>query len=74
MAEKNISQSIPGQAGRGLRFAEVQHAENAGKTLRRIATYFAKEKAMVLGMLTVVILGTLCSICATLLLSCFRGC
>ena len=52
-----------GRGGRN-RFAEVEHAENVGRTLRRIVTYFAKEKAMVFGMLAVVIFGTLCGIYA----------
>ena len=57
-----------GRGGRN-RFAEVEHAENAGKTLRRIAAYFAEEKLMVLGMLGVVIFGTICGICAPALQS-----
>lgn len=57
-----------GRGGRN-RFAEVEHAENVGQTLRRIATYFAREKTMVLGMLAVVIFGTLCGIYAPALQS-----
>ncbi|MDE7340787.1 MAG: ABC transporter ATP-binding protein/permease [Lachnospiraceae bacterium] len=49
---------------RNQRFAEVQHAENAGAALRRIAVYFTKEKAMVSGMLVVVVFGTLCGVYA----------
>ena len=63
----NLEQrNIPGMMGRGPagRFAAVEHAENAGATLKRIAAYFAKEKAMVLGMLGVVIFGTLCGVYA----------
>ncbi|MCI6375698.1 MAG: ABC transporter ATP-binding protein/permease, partial [Clostridiales bacterium] len=59
LAERNI----PGM-NRGARFAEVEHAENAGETLRRILTYFTREKAMVAAMLAVVIAGTLCGVLA----------
>ncbi|NBK80494.1 ABC transporter ATP-binding protein [bacterium D16-76] len=50
--------------GPGARFAAVEHAENVGAALRRIAAYFAKEKAMVLAMLGVVVFGTLCGVYA----------
>ena len=65
MAEpaNNAERSIPGMT-RPVRFAEVEHAENAGATLKRIVTYFAHEKKLVFGMLGVVILGTLCGVCA----------
>lgn len=58
--------SIPGMMNRGpgARFATVEHAENAGAALRRIAAYFGKEKAMVLGMLAAVVFGTLCGVYA----------
>ena len=46
------------------RFAEAEHAENAGATLQRIFTYFTHEKPMVFGMMTCVIFGTLCGIYA----------
>ncbi len=59
-----VQRNIPGMMNRGQRFAEVQHAENAGATLKRIAVYFAKEKIMVFGMLAVVIFGTLCGVYA----------
>ena len=59
LAERNI----PGM-NRGARFAEVEHAENAGAALRRILTYFIREKAMVAAMLAIVILGTLCGVIA----------
>jgi len=55
---------IPGMMNRGQRFAQVEHAENAGKALRRIAAYFAQEKAMVLLMLAVVVFGTVCGVYA----------
>lgn len=56
--------NIPGSGNREQRFAEVQHAENAHKTLKRIAAYFASEKTVVFGMLAIVIFGTLCGIYA----------
>ena len=56
--------NIPGSMNREQRFAEVQHAENINGTLKRIATYFAKEKTIVFGMFAIVILGTLCGIYA----------
>ncbi len=63
----NLEQrSIPGMMNRGPggRFAAVEHAENAGAALKRIAAYFAKEKAMLLSMLGVVVFGTLCGVYA----------
>lgn len=62
--EKLAQQNIPGMMNRGQRFAEVQHAQNTGAALKRIAVYFAKEKVMVLGMLLVVIFGTMCGVYA----------
>lgn len=62
--EKLAERNIPGMMNRNQRFAEVQHAENAGAALRRIAVYFTKEKAMVSGMLIVVVFGTLCGVYA----------
>ena len=49
---------------REQRFAKVEHAENTGETLKRIAVYFGKERGTVCGMLAVVLLGTLCGIYA----------
>ena len=43
--------------GPGARFAEVQHAENPGKTIRRLAKYFIREKWLVVGVFSLVILG-----------------
>ena len=62
--EKLAQQNIPGMMNRGQRFAEVQHAQNTGAALKRIAVYFAKEKVMVLGMLLVVVFGTMCGVYA----------
>lgn len=62
--EKLAERNIPGMMNRNQRFAEVQHAENVGATLRHIAMYFAKEKAMVGCMLAVVVFGTICGVCA----------
>lgn len=62
--EKLAQQNIPGMMNRGQRFAEMQHAQNTGAALKRIAVYFAKEKVMVLGMLLVVVFGTMCGVYA----------
>lgn len=61
MSERRTAQSaIPAlNRGHAARFAEVEHAENVGETMKRIGTYFAKEKAMLIGMLTIVVFGTL---------------
>ena len=65
MADKKLEeQNIPGMMNRSARFAEVEHAENAGPTLKRILAYFAHEKLMVFSMLSVVIFGTLCGVYA----------
>ena len=62
--QKLTERNIPGMMNRNQRFAQVEHAENAGAALRRIAAYFVREKAMVLIMLAVVIFGTLCAVSA----------
>lgn len=61
---KLVERNIPGMNSRATRFAEVQHAENVGATLRRISRYFLHEKAMVACMLLIVIFGTLCGVYA----------
>ncbi|MGN1205088.1 MAG: ABC transporter ATP-binding protein [Lachnospiraceae bacterium] len=67
--EKKLQErNIPGM-GRRERFAEVEHAENAGRTLHRIARYFAREKVLVAAMLFIVIFGTLCGVYAPTLQS-----
>ena len=67
MSERNEQKlperNIPGM-NRGARFAPVQHAENVGATLKRIAAYFAHEKVMVFCMLIVVVFGTICGVYA----------
>ncbi len=60
---KPVERNIPGMT-RHERLSEVEHAENVGATLKRIVTYFAHEKAMVVCMLVVVIFGTLCGVYA----------
>ena len=61
--KKLMERTIPGM-NRNARFAAVEHAENVGGTLKRILTYFAKEKILVFSMLTIVLFGTLCGIYA----------
>ena len=53
-----------GSGGHSARFAIVEHAENISETLKRILTYFAKERILVVSILTIVIFGTLCGIYA----------
>ena len=60
LAERNIL----GMMNRRERFAEPEHADNIGATVRRIALYFVKEKKLFAGMLAVVLSGTLCGILA----------
>ncbi len=59
MAEKRTAESRVPALNRGQRFAEVEHAQNVGATIKRLTVYFAKEKRMVGCMLLVVVLGTL---------------
>lgn len=54
LAERNI----PGM-NRHARFAEVEHAEDVGATLRRIVSYFLHEKVLVAGMLPSLFSGAL---------------
>ena len=61
--KKLVERTIPGM-NRGARFAAVEHAENVGGTLKRIMTYFAKEKILVFSMLGIVLFGTLCGVYA----------
>lgn len=61
--KKLMERTIPGM-NRHERFVEVEHAQNAGAALRRLVSYFAKEKALVVGMLAIVLAGTLCGVYA----------
>ena len=61
---KHVEQRIPGMMSPREQVGEVQHAQNSGAALRRIAAYFAKEKAVVSAMLAVVVLGMLCGVYA----------
>lgn len=65
MAEGNklMERSMPGM-NRHERFVEVEHAQNVGATLKRIVAYFAQEKPLVAGMLSIVLAGTLCGVYA----------
>ena len=65
MADKKLEErNIPGMMNRSTRFAEAEHAEHMGATLKRIVSYFAHERWMVSAMLAVVITGTLCGVYA----------
>lgn len=61
--QKLAERNIPGM-NRHERFVQVEHAENAGKTLKRVATYFAHEKNTVICMLLIVVFGTVCGVYA----------
>ena len=61
--QKLANRNIPGM-NRHERFVEVQHAEHLGATLKRVFAYFAREKGMVIFMLSVVLFGTLCGVYA----------
>ncbi|MCI5892317.1 MAG: hypothetical protein MRZ66_02795 [Clostridiales bacterium] len=60
---KTVERNIPGM-NKHNRFVEAEHAENVGGTLKRIFTYFMREKFLVIGMLAIVVFGTLCGIYA----------
>lgn len=55
---------VPGMGRHEQRFAQAEHAEHIGATLKRVITYFVREKAMMLSLFAVVIFGTLCGIFA----------
>ena len=61
--QKLAERNIPGM-NRHQRFGQVEHAENVGKTLKRVAAYFVQEKTTLLCMLLVVVCGTLCGVYA----------
>lgn len=64
MSERKLEErNIPG-LNRHERFGEVEHAEQAGVTLKRIASYFLPEKAAVFCMLLIVLFGTVCGVYA----------
>lgn len=62
--QKIEERNIPGMRNRCERFAEAEHADDAGAAVRRMITYFMCEKKLAAGMLTVVVSGTLCGIYA----------
>lgn len=65
MADRKLEErNIPGMINCSARFMEAEHAEHAGKTVKRLFAYFAREKRMVLAMLAVVVFGTLCGVYA----------
>ena len=61
--QKLAERNIPGM-NRHERFVQAEHAENMGKTLKRVAAYFVHEKIMVLCMLLIVVCGTVCGVYA----------
>ncbi|MGN0789661.1 MAG: ABC transporter ATP-binding protein [Christensenellales bacterium] len=67
--QKLEERNIPGAMNRAQRFAEVEYAENIGGTIKRIITYFVREKTTVFCTFAIVILGTLCGLYAPTLQS-----
>lgn len=61
---RQAERNIPGMMNRHERFAEAEHADDVRATVRRIVTYFMREKTLVICMLMTVIFGTLCGIYA----------
>lgn len=61
--KKLMERTILGM-NRHERFVEVEHAQNADAAFKRLVSYFAKEKALVTGMLAIVLAGTLCGVYA----------
>lgn len=61
---QTIPRNLPGAPPMGDRFAQAEHADHIAGTLKRIMTYFMKEKAMLIAMFSMVIFGTVCGVCA----------
>lgn len=64
LSNKVKENNIPNGMPHHQRFAEVQYAENIKGTFKRIATYFFKDKLILLFMFLVVVLGTVCGVYA----------
>lgn len=62
--QKLVERNIPSMMNRRDRFAETEHADNIGLTVKRIAVYFMREKILVISMLSIVVFGTVCGIYA----------
>lgn len=62
--QKLAERNIPGMMNRQERFAEPEHADDIGATVRRIFTYFVRERTLVICMMIIVVSGTLCGIYA----------
>lgn len=60
---KGAERNIPG-INRHERFVETEYAENVGGTVKRMLTYFGREKRLAAGMLAIVMFGTLCGVWA----------
>ncbi len=77
MSEKNESRERPamnfrrgpGRGGPGGMFAEPEKAENVRGTFRRLITYFKGQIPLIIGLLAIVIVGTLCGVIAPTLQS-----
>lgn len=61
--KKLMQRNIPGM-NKHEQFVEVEHADNVGKTLKRLIHYFAQEKKMVVSMMSIVLIGTIAGVYA----------
>ena len=61
---KLVQGNLPGTRTRGQRFAQIEYANDIRGTLKRLLSYFARERAVVFAMLGVVVFGTVCGIYA----------
>ena len=61
---KLVQGNLPGTRTRGQRFAKIEYANDIRGTLKRLLSYFARERAVVFAMIGVVVFGTVCGIYA----------
>ncbi len=65
VSKQLMDKNLPMMNRRGAnRFREVQHAKDAKGTVKRIWTYFAREKKLICALISVVIVGTICGVAA----------
>ncbi|MDO5296857.1 MAG: ABC transporter ATP-binding protein [bacterium] len=57
-AKKDLVRRLSALRRRGGHFAESEHAEEVGRTLKRIWRYLSREKLLLLGLIAVVLTGT----------------
>ena len=61
---KLVQGNLTGTRKRGQRFAQIEYANDIRGTLKRLLSYFARERAVVFAMIGVVVFGTVCGIYA----------